>query len=657
MAYTIKKSNGGTLILLDDGLADKQVTSLTLVGKNVSNFGDDQNENFVHLLENFASKFEPRSPLVGQIWYNTSTYVARPTVFDGTNWRPIATLLYSNTTTDTLVNAGFNNFVANTPGDFWFNSSAKQLHVITNSGMTLIGPEAVPGYGVTKMSSVKINDTSNVPHPVIEMTVDGSIIGVVSTLTFATNDISPANIYQGVTLAPGAALSASTIWSNTANATTLISGQVIADAANITALTGRTATFNSLNSTLISGNTATITKVLSSDVEASTILGTNITVSNSLISNLTTLLVGNWKLGNSASLTANLDGSNDLGSSLIRFNNVYTKSLSLGSSANAGDITGFWRLTNGSTVAPTNDQGNDLGAPGKRFGTVYASGLSADNGSNPIAILGSPNVSGNITPSVGNLYEIGSVATPWAQLYVDNVQTNAVDSNEVNANTATIANLYTGNASITTLTDAFNTIIDQFDTDGMLTANSDGKFSTQKAIKTYVNFIANGLAARINAIPVPDTDGTLAANSDGRLATQKATKTYVDNKAAYLQSEIDNLSKSGFGNGQRYYNETYARTFGIPYRNTSANTMWVSATVSTDDNDNDDVHIWATVYVDGLQITRADWPNPMNGAPAILNVQFFVPPGSNYYVNIDCGDEPTNNLSYGQSIVNWIEFK
>ena len=112
MAYTISKSNGGTLILLNDGLADNQVTSLTLVGKNVSNFGDAQNENFVHILENFASAFEPRSPMQGQIWFDTSSNVFRPAVFDGTNWRPIATLLYSNTTTDTLVNAGFNNFAA-----------------------------------------------------------------------------------------------------------------------------------------------------------------------------------------------------------------------------------------------------------------------------------------------------------------------------------------------------------------------------------------------------------------------------------------------------------------------------------------------------------------------------------------------------------------
>jgi hypothetical protein len=142
MAYQLNKSNGGSLILLNDGLVDTEATSLTLVGKNVSGFGDAQNENFVFLLENFASGFQPRSPLTGQIWFDTNARVFRPAVFDGTNWRPLATLLYSNTSTDTLLNAGSNNFVANKPGDFWFNSSTKNLYIVssTASDMTLIGP-------------------------------------------------------------------------------------------------------------------------------------------------------------------------------------------------------------------------------------------------------------------------------------------------------------------------------------------------------------------------------------------------------------------------------------------------------------------------------------------------------------------------------------
>lgn len=61
------------------------------------------------------------------------------------------------------------------------------------------------------------------------------------------------------------------------------------------------------------------------------------------------------------------------------------------------------------------------------------------------------------------------------------------------------------------------------DTDGTLAANSDTKYPSQKAIKTYVD--SNTLSA--SSI---DTDGTLAANSDTKVASQKATKAYVDTK-------------------------------------------------------------------------------------------------------------------------------
>lgn len=58
------------------------------------------------------------------------------------------------------------------------------------------------------------------------------------------------------------------------------------------------------------------------------------------------------------------------------------------------------------------------------------------------------------------------------------------------------------------------------DTDGALTANSDTKVATEKAVKTYAD----------TKLPSSylDTDDTLAANSDTKIASQKAVKTYVD---------------------------------------------------------------------------------------------------------------------------------
>jgi hypothetical protein len=44
-----------------------------LVGQGVTNYGTDQNENLVYLLENFASPTAPSRPVLGQLWYNSAT--------------------------------------------------------------------------------------------------------------------------------------------------------------------------------------------------------------------------------------------------------------------------------------------------------------------------------------------------------------------------------------------------------------------------------------------------------------------------------------------------------------------------------------------------------------------------------------------------------
>jgi hypothetical protein len=46
-------------------------TSLTFVGKNYTGYSKYIAENFLHLLENFASSSMPTNPTVGQLWYDT----------------------------------------------------------------------------------------------------------------------------------------------------------------------------------------------------------------------------------------------------------------------------------------------------------------------------------------------------------------------------------------------------------------------------------------------------------------------------------------------------------------------------------------------------------------------------------------------------------
>ena len=65
MAYEIKNYDGTVFVELEDGILNNFSTSITFIGRNSSNFGDAQNENFLHLLQNFAGNSPPSNALEG----------------------------------------------------------------------------------------------------------------------------------------------------------------------------------------------------------------------------------------------------------------------------------------------------------------------------------------------------------------------------------------------------------------------------------------------------------------------------------------------------------------------------------------------------------------------------------------------------------------
>jgi hypothetical protein len=93
MSYTIKFTNGKTLAVIADQSIDDVSTSLTLVGKNINNYGQYLNTNFVSLLENFANLLEPASPIVGQTWFDTSE--GRLKVYSTGTFKPVGSPIIS----------------------------------------------------------------------------------------------------------------------------------------------------------------------------------------------------------------------------------------------------------------------------------------------------------------------------------------------------------------------------------------------------------------------------------------------------------------------------------------------------------------------------------------------------------------------------------
>lgn len=192
MPYELRKSDGTVLGTIGDGIADNSKSSLTFIGKNLSNFGKLQNENFLHLLENFADNTEPLYKLNGQTWYDTDNYVLK-LYTGGDTWVSLS-IMDASGTAPTSGHAGY----------LWFDTTNKQLSVNDGSTYTLIGPERVEGYGVTKFSSTKLLDTNLANHAVIKLLVDNEVVGVISTATFfvhSSNAISGfSTVKRGINL-------------------------------------------------------------------------------------------------------------------------------------------------------------------------------------------------------------------------------------------------------------------------------------------------------------------------------------------------------------------------------------------------------------------------------------------------------------------------
>lgn len=215
MPYQIRKSDGNILVSLPDGQIDNVSSSITFVGKNVSAFGEIQNNDFLHLLENFARNVEPANKLRGQIWYDTQNYSLK--FYDGASWQSTAVVDFTGTPP-----------LSSHQGYLWYDISKNQLYINTGTNSvnyTLIGPENVPGFGETKLLSTTVTDINNVVHPIIDIRVDGETLGYIANSTFAVN--STSTYYRGITLkgtSNNIVFAGRSLYSNLATSSTNIAG-------------------------------------------------------------------------------------------------------------------------------------------------------------------------------------------------------------------------------------------------------------------------------------------------------------------------------------------------------------------------------------------------------------------------------------------------
>ena len=185
MAYTIHKTNGNILATIADGTVNSTNSSLTLVGKNFSGYGQFLNEDLIHLLENFAYGAAPTTPLPGQLWFNTTTNTL--SVYKTNNsWSTISSLPSSSTApTGPIV------------GSQWWDTSTSQLKSYDGSDWLTVGP--VFSSNASIMAEV-VTDTLSNPHNVLAVNVGTTRVGFISSEQFSTAILGFSTIKPGFTL-------------------------------------------------------------------------------------------------------------------------------------------------------------------------------------------------------------------------------------------------------------------------------------------------------------------------------------------------------------------------------------------------------------------------------------------------------------------------
>jgi hypothetical protein len=356
MPYNLNYFDGRAFITLADGVVDQQASSsLYLIGKDVTSYGTIQNDNFLWLTENFAGTVEPVNKVQGQLWFDKSISVLKPKVYDGAEWRTIG-----------IVTSGVTSATNATLGDFWYETSAGQLFIKnTLSNYSLIGPEAVPGFGTTKFVSTKVIDTANGVHACIVMYADGIILGAVSNDDFDVKSTEAVylagipHVGRGFNFASGASISSDDIylkadvaevitarWSFTNSSGIGIGTSTIysSEAGNLTLQsTNRSVVVNASefrpgsNLTTLGNSSNKFAKVYTSEINA----GSSVTSAN---------LVGKFILNASSKIEPGTDGTISFGAANARFATLFSKGLNAGGTAEEGTITGAWKLGAGSSL-------------------------------------------------------------------------------------------------------------------------------------------------------------------------------------------------------------------------------------------------------------------------------------------------------------------
>lgn len=326
-----------------------QSTSIVLLGQYAPLYGEDINENFLHLLENFSNKTPPNAPIQGQLWYsNDDTYDNRSLSDAKTQYRgdfyfrvrtknALGSSFWALPRT-TLVDDNIGNLTSYTPlpGDLWFDTepspiipystNATNKHLISFIG----SPERTWAYPELKIFDADANKFVSIGRNYLKLNDNGSQtitsnISLVGTLDVSAATTLHSSLMVITTLAVGTnatvngALAVNGNMSTNSNlqvtgTSSLLNNVTIYNNASLTSSGNCTFVNGTLSSLVVSGLTTSNTLQVNSSasIAAGLTLGTNVALTNlgvtgsaNILGNLSIYGVGYGNLTVSGKITAN----------------------------------------------------------------------------------------------------------------------------------------------------------------------------------------------------------------------------------------------------------------------------------------------------------------------------------------------------------------
>ena len=402
MPYTVNftdKNNKSPITVFDN--TSSTDTSLTFPGRNVTGYGQIIAENFLALLENFASADQPVNPVEGQLWYDSTNNVLM--IWDNTSWKA-ASGIQKGTSEPAVAESNI--------GELWVDTTNQQLRIFTGTRWILVGPSESSVDGLRYGPVVeKIADSDNIDRFILTF-----YIADIPVIIFSKDSFTPKILISGFDIIrSGINISAPTttteidqfvgsflpsLYGTAKNADALNIGGIEVEAGKFLRTDAINTTEFGLNIRNNSGltlgvdgtfnlsNTTTAAKIFNSAAGSSIDIQTN---RNGIAT--TILRVVDNKVGiNRAtpSEVLDVDGNITLTGSVIVTNNTTSTNFNNGSIRTLGgvsitknllvgegaDITGTLQSN---TIQPKTTDTHDLGTSLKRWNNVRAKTIIADS--------------------------------------------------------------------------------------------------------------------------------------------------------------------------------------------------------------------------------------------------------------------------------------